>query len=704
MPYSIGVDIGGTFTDAIVINEAGKVYEGKTDTTPRKLTDGVVNALNEVSTQIGISLRTLLQQTTFFGHGTTVGSNALITRRGAKVGLIVTKGFEDTPFIQRSVGRIAGLTEREIKNQVRLRQPEFLIPKGLVKGVTERIDCFGQEVVPLDRIEAEETVEELVEKGVEAVAICLLWSFTNNTHEQSIKTYIEQNHPQLMVTASSDLIPKIRENARTNSTVINCYIGSSVNRYLEELKSRLVSLGLSARINVMQTFGGLVDINKVHPVLTVDSGPVGGVIGAKYLAKMMDLKNLITADVGGTSFDVSVIYDGELQMAKEYFGATGVLHRFEVLIPRVDIKCIGAGGGSIARFDPVSHTIKLGPDSAGADPGPIFYDSGGTEPTLADAWLVMGILNPENFLGGRKAINKSKAIKTIETKLARPMGMSLHDAAAAVMELANNAMADTIRERVVEKGYDPNEFSILAFGGAGWLHATSFGRLLGIKRIILARNASLFSALGIALSDVVHTYWTSILMSEPFKRDLLQRMVGDIREQLRAELEPYGDFIRNKSYNISVDMKYRDQIHEISIPIHEDDMAHDDSLQKLKARFSQRYEDVYGRGSGYEKGGTEIVGINGTVIGEVFKPSFFEKDADAESFLLRPKNYRNVYLEGKVQKLPIYESTMLKPGAQLFGPAIIEYPTTTGLVLHGQTARVDKLSNIYVFEGEKTYG
>lgn len=703
MTYSVGVDIGGTFTDAIAINESGEVFEGKADTIPKNLTDGVINALNEVSKQVGTSLEELLRHTTFFGHGTTVGSNALITRRGGKVGLIVTKGFEDTPFIQRSVGRIAGLSEQEMKNQVSLRQPEFLIPKRLVKGVGERIDCFGRVIIPLDESEAAEIVEELFEEGVEAIAICLLWSFTNKTHEQGIKALVEQRHPEIMVTASSDLIPKIRENARMNSTAINCYIGSSVNHYLAELKSRLASLGLSARINVMQTFGGLVDINRVDPIFTVDSGPVGGVVGAKYLANKMNLQNLITTDVGGTSFDVSVIHQGDVQMAKEYFGATGVLHRFEVLIPRVDIKCIGAGGGSIARFDPISQTIKLGPESAGADPGPIFYDAGGTEPTLADAWLALGLINPENFLGGRKAVNKAKAVDVIESKLAQPMHMSLFEAAESVVELANNAMADTIRERVVEKGYDPNDFSILAFGGAGWLHATSYGRLLGIKRIIMARNAGLFSALGIGLSDIVHTYWSSVLIDEPFRKDILFKMFGDIKQKLRDELVPYGDFVKSEVYNISVDMKYRNQIHEISIPIFEEDITRDD-VQVLKARFSQRYEEVYGRGSGYEKGGTEIVGINGTVIGEVSKPSFFDKNVVPDSFTLSSEDHRDVYLDGEIRKVPIYEHTLLRPGAQIIGPAIVEYPTTTGLVLNGQTAKVDEFSNIHVFEKENTGG
>jgi N-methylhydantoinase A len=702
MVYSIGVDIGGTFTDAVALSDSGMVFVGKADTTPKKLTEGVVNALTEAAGQIGISLEQLLQQTVFFSHGTTVGTNALITRKGANVGLIVTKGFEDTPYIQRAVGRLAGLSEAEIKNQVVLRQPTFLIPKRLVKGVTERIDCFGQVAVPLDEQEAEAAVKTLIAAGVESIAICLLWSFANNSHEQSIKRLIEKMYPETMVTASSDLIPKIRENARLNSTVINCYVGGSVNRYLIELKQRLESLGLSARMNVMQVFGGLADIDRVHPIFTIDSGPVGGVIGAKYMAKSMNLQNLVTTDVGGTSFDVSVIYDGELQMASEYFGATGVLDRYEVLIPRVDIKCIGAGGGSIARFDPVSRTIKLGPDSAGADPGPIFYDSGGIEPTLADAWLTLGLLNPDNFLGGRRKVNKEKAASAIESKLARPLGMSVYEAADAVVELANNSMADIIRERLAEKGYGVEDFSILAFGGAGWLHATSYGRLLGVNRIIFVRNASVFSALGIALSDIVYTYSRSVMMVEPFEKDALLEVVQDIRGKLKEELGSYGDFVSNVAYSYNLDMKYRGQIHELGISIGDQDLAGDDVNQMLRDRFSQRYEDVYGKGSGYKKGGIEIVAINGTAVGEVIRPSFLAGDTSFESYALTTKTYRSVYLDNHLQELPIFDSKMLKPGARITGPAIIEYPITTGLILQGQTAEVDRLLNIHVFEEGRT--
>ena len=700
MVYSVGVDIGGTFTDAVAISESGAVFVGKADTTPRDLPEGVVKALTEVAKQIGLSLGELLKQTVFFGHGTTVGTNALLTRRGAKVGLIITKGFEDTPFIQRAVGRLAGLSEIQIKNQVQLRQPEFLIPKKLVRGVTERIDCFGQVVVALDRDEARQVVRELLAEEVEAIAICLLWSFANPSHEEAIKALIHEMNPDLMVTASSHLIPKIRENARVNSTVINCYVGGSVFKYLEKLNTRLRSLGLSPRVNVMQGFGGLADVDRVQPIFTINSGPVGGVVGAKYLAKQMKIRNLITTDVGGTSFDVSVISDGQEQMAKEYFGATGVLDRFEVLIPRLDIKSISAGGGSIARYDRVSQTIKLGPDSAGSDPGPVFYDTGGSEPTLADAWLVLGLLNPENFLGGRKKVNKAKATAAVETKLAGPMGMSLYEAAAAVVELANNAMADTMRECVVEKGYDPKDFSILAFGGAGWLHAASYGRLLGARRIILAQNGSVFSALGTALSDVVHTYGRSVLMSEPFKNHLLLKEVEEVKQKLGNDLTSYGTLIKSADYRLSVDMKYGVQIHELSIPIGEEEIPKDDINQILKTRFSRRYEEVYGKGSGYEKGGVEIVAVHGTAVGQVAKPSFLASHGAVDAFPLSSKTYREVFLEGEVQRLPIIDGGLLRPGARMDGPAIIEYPNTTGLVLKGQTAKVDELLNIHVLEEE----
>jgi N-methylhydantoinase A len=541
----------------------------------------------------------------------------------------------------------------------------------------------------------------LIAAGAEAIAICLLWSFANNTHEQAIKALVRELDANVMVTASSDLIPKIRENARVNSTVINCYVGGSVFKYLDRLETRLGSMGLSTRINVMQGFGGLASVDKVQPIFTINSGPVGGVIGAKYLAHRLNIQNLITTDVGGTSFDVSVIADGEVPMAKEYFGATGVLDRFEVLIPRLDIKSISAGGGSIARYDRVSQTIKLGPDSAGSDPGPLFYDMGGSEPTLADAWLVLGLLNPDNFLGGRRKVNRAKAVAGVETKLAGPMGMSVYEAAAAVVELANNAMVDTMRECLVEKGHDPKDFSVLAFGGAGWLHAASYGRLLGAREIILAQNGSVFSALGTALSDVVHTYWRSVLMSEPFNKEGLLEVLAGIKQRLRSDLASYGEFIRSMSYSFSVDMKYGVQIHELGIPIREEEISAGDINQILRTQFSRRYEEVYGKGSGYEKGGVEIVAVHGTAVGQVMKPSFLASQKDFENFVLRSETYRDVFVDRKFHRFPVFEGVVLSPGALIAGPAIIEYANTTGLVLKGQTAKVDELFNIHLSEEER---
>ncbi|MAF50322.1 MAG: hypothetical protein CMM10_18865 [Rhodospirillaceae bacterium] len=704
MVFALGVDIGGTFTDAVAISGEGAVFTGKSDTTPDDPSDGVIDALGNLAGHVDMSLPDLLGQTIFFGHGTTVGTNSLINKRGAKVGLVVTKGFEDTPFIQRSVGRIAGLSEIQIKNQVVLRQPEFLLPKSAVRGVAERIDCFGQVVVPLDRDEARRAAESLIGAGAEAIAVCFLWSFANDQHEHEVKEIISAIDPGVMVSISSELIPKMRENARLNSTVINCFVGKRVVHYLARLEQRLADLGLATPVNVMQVFGGLTDMNNSQPICTIDSGPVGGVIAAKFLAEEMNLPNLVTTDVGGTSFDVSVIHGGQEQMAKEYFGATGVMDRYEVSIPRVDIKCIGAGGGTIARYNPISRTIKLGPDSAGADPGPVFYDAGGTEPTLADAWVTLGLINPDNFLGGRRQVYSAKSVAAIETKLARPAEMSTQEAASAVVELANNTMADAIREQLAERGYDPLDFSILAFGGAGWLHATSYGRIMGIERIILARNASVFSALGIALADIVHKHAQSAVIIEPIGRDALMEPIDTIRRKLEGEMHSYGDFIGDVSFSFGVDMRYRGQIHELTIALSDDDFDSPDINETLKHRFSKRYEEVYGKGSAYERGGVEIIAVIGQSLGQTVKPSMrssFEP-APESGREMSPTAYREVFLDHEFHQVGIIESSLTSPGARIIGPAIIEDPVTTGLVLPGQTAVVDNLLNIHVFEGGRT--
>lgn len=701
--FTIAIDVGGTFTDAIAIKGNSNsidqaVFHSKASTTHNNLIDGFLNSLNSLSKTIGITTEELLKNTSFVGHGTTVGTNALITRQGSKVGLITTKGFEDTIHIQRAVGKIAGLTEIERKKRVSLRQPEPLVSKKFIRGVVERIDCFGKVVVPLEEDSVKSAVIELFNEGVESIAVCLLWSFINDVHEQNVKKIIERLDPKIPISISSDLIPKIRENARSNTVVINAYIDKICKDYHKTIDRKLKDLGFRHNMASMQVYGGVADCSIIDSISTIDSGPVGGVMGAKYLSKILDVKNIITTDMGGTSFDVSAIHEGGELMAQEYFGAPGVLARFETLIPRVDIRTLGAGGGTIAWVDSVTDTIKVGPMSAGSEPGPIFYDKGGELPTVSDIDLFLGYLNPDYFFGGNIKVNKAKTEKAIYEKLAKPLGISPIEAASGVFDIVNNMMGDAVRGFIAEKGFNPNEFVIFAYGGAGPLHASSYGELAGVRRTIILNLAPTFSAFGIGVSDLLHRKSSSILMLEPFLEDKLRGVFTDLETKALDDMKGEGLAANELEITYSLDMKYSGQIHEITIPCKRDSGSYKAFNEEIKRDFIEKYELVYGKGSAYTYGGVEIVGINVDILGQLPKPSFAPDKSFSEDASGAIKGKRKAFF-GKANGFidtPVYDSDRVKFGNRIRGPAILEGSETTILILPDQEGLVDKFKNIVI--------
>ncbi len=701
--YIIAIDVGGTFTDSVAIDDKGTVFHsarfiGKSSTRPRAIEDGVMDSLDDLASQIGISTREMLRQAKFIGHGTTVGTNALITKTGAKVGLITTKGFEDTIYIQRAVGRLAGLTEEEIKHQVVVRQPKPLVSKRNIVGVAERIDCFGNVVIPIDIEEIRRAVNELLGAKVESLAVCLLWSFMNPIHEKAVEDVIRELAPNMPVSLSYKLAPKIRENARSNTVAINAYVDRIVKDYLGKLNVRLNEQGFQHNMAAMQVFGGVTECTLVDSIHTIDSGPVGGVIGGRFFADLLGYENVITTDMGGTSFDVSVLHKGREIMAREFFGAAGVIARFETLVPRVDIKCIGAGGGTIAWVDKATKALKLGPMSAGADPGPVFYDKGGTEPTVADACMVLGYLNPDYFLNGRIKTNKEKSVEAIREKLAVPLGMDVPEAAAGVFDIVNNHMADAIRGSAVEKGYNPAEFIVFAFGGASPLHAAAYGEIVGAQKTVIMEMATAFSAFGIAMADIVHKKSTSLIMHEPFDAEIINQNFAALEEAVREEFAREGLKTTDIVIEHSVDIKYRGQIHELTVPLPRKKWTDSDITEEISKIFTKRYEEVYGEGAAYTNSGIELVAQNVDGVGKLSKPRFEAEPLAGPNPEAALKGYRDAYFRkfGGYVSTPIYDDSKLLPGNVLEGPAIVETPQTTILILPGQRGSVDGYRNIVV--------
>jgi N-methylhydantoinase A len=499
--YCIGIDIGGTFTDIVVVDDQGQLRIYKTESTPGDLSRGVVEGLRLASEDLGLSLTGLMSATSYFAHGTTAATNAFIERKGAPTGLITTKGFGDTVLIQRMMGFTAGLTEDQIPHYTCRAYPAPVVPPHLIKEVPERVDYKGAVVVKLNEEEARRTVRELVSSGAQAIAVCFLWSFRNPAHEQAMKRIIQEEAPGLFVSLSSELVPVIKAYERTATTCINAYLARVVASYISSLERELRDLGLPGPFFIMNSIGGVLSAQEApnRAVTLLASGPTGGVIGSLYLAEILGHRNVITTDMGGTSFDVGLIVDGRPVVA-----TTSVVEKYHILTPMINIHAIGAGGGSIARVE--GGHLKVGPESAGASPGPVCYGRGGSEPTVTDADVVLGIIDPDYFLGGRIRLDKAKAEAVIQEKIAGPLGMTLVEAAAAIRTVADSKMADLLRNLTLEKGYDPRDFVLYAYGGAGPTHCARYGSELNVKAIIVPATATVHSAYGAVASDIHYSH------------------------------------------------------------------------------------------------------------------------------------------------------------------------------------------------------
>ncbi|MGH7833717.1 MAG: hydantoinase/oxoprolinase family protein, partial [Candidatus Binatia bacterium] len=445
--FIIGVDTGGTFTDVVVLNTAGQVWTAKAATTPDDFSRGVRDAVDEAARSVGVESAELLGRTQLFKHGSTVATNALITHSGVKVGFITTKGFEDTTEIMRAIGRVDGLSEEEIRHVTWVTKPEPLVPRERVIGVRERTDYRGKEIVPLNRADVMDAIRRLIEdEKVEAIAVSLMHAWANPTHEEQIRSLAVEADPAGKVYWSfgAALSQIAGEYARANTAILNAYLGPTVERYLKGLENKLRAGGLQTPLLIMQGNGGVAHREHVSAIANLQSGPAGGMIASAHVASMLRHKNVITTDMGGTSFDVGLITEGYWRYAQE-----PIVERFRMIQPIIDIESIGAGGGTIARVDPDTGRLLVGPRSAGASPGPVCYDTGGEEVTVTDADLALGIIDPDYFLGGRKALDKEKTLKAIEQKIARPLKLKVLEAAAGIHDIVNSKMADLIRRQVV---------------------------------------------------------------------------------------------------------------------------------------------------------------------------------------------------------------------------------------------------------------
>jgi N-methylhydantoinase A len=688
----VAVDSGGTFTDCVVLDDEGKVTIGKAPSTPSDFSVGVLDSVAAAAQLRGSARDALLSGADVFAHGTTAATNALLTRSGQRVGLLTTKGHEDALIIGRTIQKAAGLITEELTNLARLEKADPLVPRQLIRGVTERVDYKGATIVALDLDEARRAVVELVAAGIEAIAICFLWSFMNPGHEQAVQQMIETEFSGLSVTASHAVAPVIKEYERGATTMLNAYLTGATDRHISALENRLAEEGFERTPLIMQSSGGVTSSTKAkgHAVRLVSSGPAGGLIGAASMGAALGFANIITTDVGGTSFDVGLVVDGQ-----PLVNSRPVFDKYHTVLPIADVASVGAGGGSIAWIEHATGQVKVGPQSAGADPGPACYGKGGEEPTVTDANVVLGRIDAGSFMGGRQPLDPERAERSIRDRLCDRLGLSVAEAAMGMIDIVDARMADLVRRETIGRGYDPREFALFAFGGAGPLHVASYGADVGARTIVVPAFASVFSAFGIAGSDVVTVRQVSDPTIAPLDPARLDELYGPLDEAALRDLESDGIARRDAVLHREIELRYRGQVHEVRVPVPGGTLTKAD-IEAIVNEFEVRYTRLYGKGTTHGQAGIEARTYVVRGVGRLATPSLEAEPLGAADASEAKLGEREVFFReaGGAVATSVYRWEDLRPGHAIGGPAVVEAATTSMLIHPDQRVEVDGLRNL----------
>ena len=604
--YIVAVDVGGTCTDCVISSNEQAIHVGKALSTPPNFAQGVLESVRVAAVGMGLSLEQVLAQCSLFVHGSTVVDNTIFERAGVRTGLITTAGFEDTLLVTRGAyGRWSGQPEEVIKHPVASSRPPSLVPYARIVGIRERVDYKGAVLSPLHVDEVERAVDRLVlDEKVAAIAVCFLWSLRNPEHERQVRDVIKRRAPHVHVALSSDVASTIGEYERTSATVIDAYVGPVTQAYLKDLTQLLESNAYRNPVLVMQGYGGLVPLAEAaaRPLRMLECGPAAGIIGVQYLATVMGHKDVIAADMGGTTFKVGVIQDGRFEYTRE-----PMVDRYHYAAPKIDVVSIGAGGGSIVGVDWRHNRPTVGPASAGAKPGPICYGLGGTEPTLTDVAALLGYMDPDTFLGGALKLDIERARKIFEDKVARPLGIGVEEAAFGIYRIAAARTADLIRKVTVERGLDPRDFVLQSFGGSGGLFAGSYASDLGVKCVVIPDTAAVLCAFGMVASDVLHDYSAARAMPMTMDPEPINAILAPMERHAREQLAAEGFPPERIALEWLVEMRYGRQVHQVGTPLQGGFPVTPAMLGGLQTEFERLYEQRYGRGSSYRAAGIELV-------------------------------------------------------------------------------------------------
>lgn len=678
--YRIGIDVGGTFTDVTLLNsETGRYYTYKLSSTLQDQSLAIANGTKETLELYGVPV----SEIEYFGHGTTVATNMIIERKGAKTALITTKGFRDLLEIGRQ-------TRPSLYN-IMEDKPETLVKRSLRKEISERVTAKGDILRDVDRDEVRAVLKELKEQGVESIAVCFLFSFLNSRNEKIVEECIKEVWPEAYYSVSSTILPEFREFERLSTTVINSYLGPRMKMYIHNLRQRIKEVGVTVEPYITQSNGGVMSISSTiqTPVQTALSGPSAGVMGAVYIAEAAGFKDIITYDMGGTSTDVSLVKDGiaEYTTKRKVCGLPSG-------VPMIDVHAVGAGGGSIAQIDNAG-ALKVGPESAGANPGPAAYGLGNENPVVTDANLVLGRINPHYVLGGRLKIDAELSKKAVKAKIADPMGIGTEEAALGIVKVVNSNMARAIRVITVEKGHNPSDFTLVAYGGAGPLHAVHLAQEMGIRTVLIPPAPGALCALGLLTADIKKSYVrTAIASYDEMTPEQINAVMSSLRDEGSAWLDSEKVPNERRKFHGIAEMRYVGQNYELQVEIPTENITASD-IEKMKQDFFVAHEKNYGYYN--PNAPVQFVNFRCEATGIVKKPNLAELETTLDDPSKAEIGRRVVHFEesGAVD-CPVYDRAKFGRAERVNGPCIIEQMDSTTVVPPNTWFSIDKFGNLII--------
>ena len=688
--YRLGIDAGGTFTDFVLADKSGNIKIYKTPSTPDDPTKAIEDGLKIISEDLEINPSDIISQSDLCINGTTVGLNALIQHKGSPVGLICTEGHEDSIEIRLGHKEDGHRYDPDYPSAV------MLSPRFLRKGIRERILSNGKVKISINEDDVREACKIFVDEGVSSIAISFIWSILNPSHEIIAEKIVREMMPNAFITVGSRLYPQIREYTRTSTAVTNAYLSPTLKSYVSAINEYFISLGGENNVRYFQSNGGLAtgDVMTDRSVYAINSGPASAPIAGLSIANPFKYKNVITVDMGGTSFDITLTKGGSTNLNKNVD-----FLRYRIGVPMIHVETLGAGGGSIAWIDEMG-LLQVGPQSAGANPGPACYSKGGEKPTVSDANLVLGYLNPDGLIGGKLPLNYENAFSSIEKNIAKPLGMEVEKAAYGIFTIVNSNMVNGIRRVTVERGYDPRDFVLVAGGGATGAHITALAKEMGIDTVIVSKLSSGLCAYGQIISDVKYNYMATI----PTRLDSIK--AAEKINRTFKEIESKGiehlnkDGFEEKKINTyrSLEMRYVGQIHECTVNIDFFEIT-EETLQNIKEAFHNRHEELYTYSE--KDSPVELVNIESTIYGRIDRPNYSELENKGQKNDALKISRNLIFSEkGNVLKTPVYDGNKLSPGNLIDGPAVVEEDTTTLVIENGWFLELHK-SGTYIIKRKK---